>query len=193
MTIEAANRILTRVTYAGYVEVAKWDIPLRKGKHEGLISLETFEKIQDRLNEKPKIAVRADIDEDFPLRGFMLCNDCGNPLTACFSKSKTGARHPYYICYKKGCASKGKSIRCADMEGAFEDMLKTAQPSEQMIDLSKAMFKKAWGTQSHAEAERKAALKRSLTETEKKLESCLDRIIDADEASVIAAYEPWPA
>ena len=70
MTIEAANRILTRVTYAGYVESPKWNIPLRKGKHEALITLETFEKIQDRLNEKPKIAVRADIDEDLASLAF---------------------------------------------------------------------------------------------------------------------------
>ncbi|MEM7212953.1 MAG: hypothetical protein AAF479_13855, partial [Pseudomonadota bacterium] len=27
----------------------------------------------------------------------MCCADCGNPLTANWSKSKTGKRHPYYL------------------------------------------------------------------------------------------------
>jgi len=47
------------------VQAQMWNIPLRKGKHEGLISLATFERIQERLHGKPKIAVRVDIDEDF--------------------------------------------------------------------------------------------------------------------------------
>jgi hypothetical protein len=41
--------ILTRPIYAGYVEAQKWDVSLRKGHHEGLIDLATFEKNQERL------------------------------------------------------------------------------------------------------------------------------------------------
>ena len=40
--------ILTRPVYAGYIEVPNWDVSLRKGHHEGLISFETFEQIQKR-------------------------------------------------------------------------------------------------------------------------------------------------
>ncbi|PQO24046.1 hypothetical protein C2I36_04635 [Rhodobacteraceae bacterium WD3A24] len=74
---------LTRVIYAGYVEVPNWGVGLREGKHDGLIGLETCEKIQDRLQSTAKAPARKDISEDFPLRGFVLCNDCGKPLTAC--------------------------------------------------------------------------------------------------------------
>jgi site-specific DNA recombinase len=77
VTIEAASRILNRVLYAGYVEAKMWNLPLRQGKHAGLVTLETFERIQERLHGKPKIAARADIDGDFPLRGFVRCADCG--------------------------------------------------------------------------------------------------------------------
>jgi site-specific DNA recombinase len=87
VTIEAANRILNRVLYAGYIEAKMWNIPLRQGKHTGLVTLEIFEKIQERLHGKLKIAARADIDGDFPLRGFVLCGDCNHPMTACWSHS----------------------------------------------------------------------------------------------------------
>jgi site-specific DNA recombinase len=44
--------ILTRLVYAGYIEVPNWGVSLRKGQHEGLIDLETFEKIQARLKSR---------------------------------------------------------------------------------------------------------------------------------------------
>ncbi len=66
---------------------------------------------QERIKEGARVAARADINEDFPLRGFALCGDCENPLTSCWSMSKTGKRHAYYLCFKKGCASYRKSIR----------------------------------------------------------------------------------
>lgn len=42
------NLFLTRPIYAGYVGKEQWGIPLRKGQHEGLVSFETFVKIQER-------------------------------------------------------------------------------------------------------------------------------------------------
>ncbi|MCV6546206.1 MAG: zinc ribbon domain-containing protein [Cohaesibacter sp.] len=30
------------------------------------------------------------------MRGFVVCGDCGHPLTACWSKSSTGKKYPYY-------------------------------------------------------------------------------------------------
>jgi hypothetical protein len=59
-----------------------WGVGLRKGQHEGLISFETFGRIQARLTSTAKAPARKDISADFPLRGFILCNDCGKPLTA---------------------------------------------------------------------------------------------------------------
>jgi DNA invertase Pin-like site-specific DNA recombinase len=43
------TNILKNPLYAGYVEAPKWDVSLRKGQHEGLISLEQFERIQRRI------------------------------------------------------------------------------------------------------------------------------------------------
>jgi site-specific DNA recombinase len=43
------SRLLRKAVYAGYMEAPGWDISLRKGKHEGLISFETFERIQENL------------------------------------------------------------------------------------------------------------------------------------------------
>ena len=189
VTIEAANRILNRVLYAGHVKADCWNIPLRKGKHEGLITLEIYQRIQSRLQSTVKIAARPDINKDFPLRGFVLCSDCGSPMTACWSKSKTGKKHPYYMCHKQGCPSRRKSIKRDEIEAAFEDILSNIQPSKNLTDVADAMFKKAWEIINEQEKESKQAIKQELHETEKKITTFLDRIVNAESTTVIQAYE----
>lgn len=134
--------ILTRVVYAGYIEVPNWDIPLRQGQHEGLINLQTYEKIQSRLKSGAKSPARKDITADFPLRGFILCGDCEKPLTACWSKSKTGKKHPYYFCFNRSCESRRKSIPRDKLEGEFEALLHALRPTENLYSMTKAMFAK---------------------------------------------------
>ena len=100
---------LRKPVYAGYVHSPKWGISLRNGQHEGLISLATFQRIQERLQETGYVTTRTDNHEDFPLRGAVVCSGCGTTLTGGWSKGKT-RRHAYYRCRKKGCDHYGKSI-----------------------------------------------------------------------------------
>lgn len=189
VTNEAVNRILTRVLYAGHLERPDWNVPLRPAKHEGLVSLATFERIQARLNEGAKVPARANLDGDFPLRGAVLCGDCGKPLTACWSKSKTGKRHPYYACFKKGCESARKSIRRDELEGAFEALLQDIQPSPTLAKLARAMFEKAWDMQAAKAREIADTTRRKITEIERTIDGLLDRIVEATNPSVVARYE----
>ena len=62
----------------GYVQAKKWGVSLRRGHHEPLISFATYEKIQKNLEEGARGPARADFSEDFPLRGFVTCSECGN-------------------------------------------------------------------------------------------------------------------
>ena len=188
VTNEAVNRILTRVLYAGYLERPEWNVSLRPARHEALISLEVFDRIQARLNEGVKLPARADINADFPLRGFVLCA-CGNPLTACWSTSKTGKKHPYYMCFKKGCDQFRKSIPRAQLEGEFEALLSSVAPSKTMFLLIKTMFADAWSMQK-AQAEEKVRTAASkIIGLEKQIAGLLDRIVDATNPTVFAAIE----
>lgn len=88
--LQRVKDILTHVLYAGYLDKPEWGIHLVKGHHEPLISFETFQKIQQRLNGQAKAPVREDINEDFPLRGFVACVSCGTPMTSCWSRGVGG-------------------------------------------------------------------------------------------------------
>ncbi len=188
-TFQRVNDILTRPIYAGYVEAPKWGVSLRAGKHEGLISLETFQKNQDRLTGCAKAPARKDLNEAFPLRGFVTCGDCDNPLTACFSTSKTKKKHAYYLCYNKSCESHRKSIPRAHIENDFEALLGQLQPTEGLFNIVKAMFKDAWGQKLDQAGVAMNTLHQKALNVEKQIEQLLDRIVDTSSVSVITAYE----
>lgn len=181
--------LLNRTVYAGMVESQSWNVSVLQGQHEGLISLATYQAIQDRLNGRAKAPVRKDINGDFPLRGFVYCSECNKPLTACWSTSRTGKRHPYYWCKTRGCTQHRKSIRRDQLEEDFAGVLRTLQPRTKMLSVFTAMFRQAWDTRMDQVDDTHNAWKVQLSQTQKKIDGLLDRIVESTTPSVIAAYE----
>ncbi|WP_152477087.1 recombinase zinc beta ribbon domain-containing protein [Roseovarius sp. THAF9] len=180
--------MLTRPTYAGYIEVPKWDVGLRKGHHEPFINWDTFEQIQENLKAGARPAARKDINANFPLRGYVACDDCGKPMTAAWSK---GCRrhYPYYLCDTRGCPSKRKSIARAKIEDGFAEILRSLQPSSELFELARAMFRDAWNMRLSEAESAKKALEKQCKDAEAQIEGLLDRIVDASSPTVVTAYE----
>ena len=185
---ERVNQILTQVIYAGCVAVPRWNVSLRRGRHDGLISLETFEVIQDRLAGKPRAPSRKDINADFPMRGFIACGDCHHPMTATWATGK-GGRYAYYMCRQHACDSNGKSVARAKVEEALEALVRSLTPARELVDLASAIFRDLWDRRAKDTRDRRTALKLEVAAVEKKISQLLDRIVDADNPSVIGAYE----
>ena len=181
--------LLTRPVYAGMVAAPKWGIAPRKALHEGLISVQTFQRIQERLNGRPKAPVKNDIGADFALRGFVVCGDCGRPMTACWSKSQTGKKYPYYLCFNRDCASYRKSINRDRLEGEFEQLVRMLQPSATLMQIVRKMFKDAWEQRLAQGKASQAHLKTALANLSKQVDRLLERIVETDNAAVVAAYE----
>lgn len=57
---------------------------------------------------------------------------------------KTGERHPYYLCFIKGCERRNKHIRRDHLEGQFVAILDSLTPAPKLFTLARAMFKDAW-------------------------------------------------
>ena len=166
-----------------------WGIKDLPGKHEPLVSYEVWSKAQTVLDGKALAPARKDINEDFPLRGFVLCADCEEPLTACWSKSRSGKKHPYYLCAQRGCPSKRKSIRRADIEEAFEKELKALRPKATILSLCKAMFQDAWDLRAREADNISARLRQEASQLQLKIDRLVDRLVEADQSSLVAAYE----
>ncbi len=189
VTFEEVARLLSRPLYAGYIEVPAWGVSLRKARHEGLITLDAFNRNQERIRDGARVAARRDINEDFPLRGFALCGDCERPLTSCWSKSKTGATHPYYLCFHKPCPSYRKSIRKAKIEEDFATLISSVAPSAGTFAVAKRMFADIWDARLARSKERAAEWKRGIADIEKKTDALVLRLIESENRTVIAALE----
>ncbi|MCP8896363.1 recombinase family protein [Shinella daejeonensis] len=181
------TQMLNQPLYAGYLELPDWGVSLRPAEHEGLISFQTYQKIQERLHGGVYAPRKRNVNEDFPLRGFVMCS-CRTPLTACWSKGSHG-KYPYYLCPKRGCENYGKSIRRDKIESEFEALLATVQPSESLFKVARAMFKDLWDHRAAQTQSQTKALGAQLVKIDREVDQFLQRIVETNMPAVITAYE----
>jgi hypothetical protein len=188
-SLDSVGRLLGNAfTYAGMIEYDKWEVTLREGHHEALIDMKTAKAVIEKLEGKRTRFTRKLLHPDFPLRGFVLCADCMQPMTASWSRGRS-AKYPYYKCNTKGCEFCGKSVGKSVMEDRFESILRDIQPTDKVMDLSKAIFMDVWKKkQKEWEKDKKASEKelQVLSAQKKKL---ILLITNANSKSVVAEYE----
>lgn len=188
LTVERVTELMTRPHYAGYIHAPEWGIHMQPGKHEPIVSLDTYQAVQARMKGNAKVPQRTDINEDFPLRGFVVCADCGEAYTACWTKGRND-RYPYYLCQTKGCASYGRSVRRDVMEGQFEALLHELRPTPELFAITVDMFRELWDARI-ASAETSAPhLRAEVVRIERQVEQLIDRIVASDVSSIASAFE----
>lgn len=127
--LEQVKRLLTEMIYTGFIEYAKWDIGLKKGYHEPLISLETYYMVQEKISINGRMKFKMHTyDKDFPLRGYVLCSCCNQKITASFSTGRNGTKYPNYRCNNRACDFYSKGINKNDIERDFVDLLRGVSP-----------------------------------------------------------------
>jgi site-specific DNA recombinase len=186
--LEYVKRMLTKIFYAGHIEYAPWEVSRRLARHEPLISLETYEKIQERLNGKVTTHVKKILNEDFPLRSFVLCSCCQKPMTASWSRGRN-KKFPYYKCKTKGCAEKGKSIKKIDMEKDFEKVLGRINPSVGVLSLTKEIIADVWKKKIAENVSKRANVERAIVKVEADKEKFVQLVSRATNDSVVITYE----
>lgn len=187
--ISKVRRILTNVLYAGYLQFSDWSISLTEARHSPLISFATYQIIQHRLDEWSVSPARKDIRSDFPLRGFLICAACGHPLTACWTRSHTGQRYPYYLCQYRTCSEKEKSIPRDRLEAQFSEHLKAIVPTQTTFELAEEMFRDAWNARSRTSAAETKRLAANVRQIGQDIENLLRRIVQTDNENITSAYE----
>ncbi len=185
---QSVNGLLRSEIYAGYFSVKAWGIEFKKGKHEPLVSLETWRKAQDRLDGRVNAPARKDFNEDFPLRGFVECACCNSPMTAAWSKGRN-SYYPYYFCQEKGCEVRGKSIRKEKIESDFEAFLGEMQPCKCLYKLAYAMMKDRWDAVLSGLNTQVEKSVQAISDIEKKTAKLVSLIMDTDSSALISAYE----
>lgn len=180
--------ILKNPIYTGYICSERYDLNWIEGQHEGLISLETYQKIQDRRNGVAKAPNRKNIGEVFGLRGIVICDCCKVPLRSSVTRGN-GGHYAYYLCQTKGCDHYGKSIAKDRLEGDVGELVKQLQPTKGLIELATIMFRDVWESRCKQAQDVIASGKKQLSLIDQQIETVLERIMDASNASVISRYE----
>ena len=182
------KNLLTNKIYAGHYEYKPWGIGLTKGRHPALIDWKTFQRIQERMGEKSYVVARADVADDFPLRGFVTCACCSHPMTGYWAKGRT-KRYAYYECFQKGCPERRKSIRRDEVESAFATLLGQLRPNMEMMQLAAQIFRDIWSTRTGRIAEQRKAQKQAMAALDGKIAKLTDRLIETDSPATVRAYE----
>jgi len=143
-------KLLKNPLYWGRIEKPEWGV-FTKGDFQPLVSEGLFDRVQRVLSGRalPSVPHRRE-NERFPLKGLLLCPECGLPATGSTSKGKT-KRFSYYHCHRGTGHFRAPS---QSVEDEFLALLESLQPNPDRMRLIEEIFRRVWADkQSTVEAD----------------------------------------
>ena len=114
----------------------------RRGDFEPLITERIFFRVQAILDGRYEVTgPKQRNDPDFPLRGYVRCETCGKPLTASWSKGRSGEYYAYYHCRGR---CRAVNISKTRLEELFVNELSRLQPTAGFMRLVKDRVISVW-------------------------------------------------
>jgi site-specific DNA recombinase len=165
--------------YCGKIRIPAYkseEEQLITGQHQPLISEALFYQVQDVLDGKKKVQrTKVDVDDRFPLRGFLLCPDCGRLLTASASKG----RHQYYSYYHctGSCKVRFKSDTVND---DFVSELAKWKPNPAVTALYKMVAKDVYEQKNGTERNNLLTIRNEIDRLMKRKKTALDMRMSGD-------------
>lgn len=171
------NRMLRNHVYRGYISKPGWFDEPQRGIFEPLVDNDLFFKVQAILEgRKPQITGYKRNNADFPLRAFITCPDCNQPLTASWSKGRS-KKYAYYHCVTKDCDIHFR-VKKEEVEDAFVSLLSTIKPKENILEFFKAVVRDVYNAEVGEQLNAQKRLQNEITELKDKKSKLLDLFID---------------
>lgn len=141
LTKQTLSRMLRNEIYAGWVVSNGNKV---KGIHDPIVSQDLFDAVQDALDGKNGTApvVHKKVNEEFPLKGFVICTTCGKKLTAGFVKGRK-EKYPRYWCWNPKCPAK-VSVSREEIETHFVTILGRLGPTQELINRLPEIARTYW-------------------------------------------------
>ncbi len=170
-------RMLKNPFYKGYMLKKNWSVVPIRGNFEPLVSETEFAKVQCYLRgKKPIIAAYKRNNPEFPLRQFITCPNCNQPLTGSKSKGRK-ERYAYYHCHNKDCCINFR-IRKERLEKAFVDYLNIIKPERNLINLFEETVKEVYKDKVAIRLNQKNQVQNKLLELKNKKSKLIDFRLD---------------
>jgi site-specific DNA recombinase len=180
--------LLRNPVYCGKIVVPEYrDEPMQlvQGQHEAIISEALYYDVQEVLDGKKRLQlVKATTIDHLPLRGHLLCPNCGRQLTGSASKG----RHSYYYYYH--CVSAcGVRYKAPEVNEQFSKELEKYIPKPGVAEVYKIVVRNIYRKQSGSQSdERKGLLDQIQAENERLTKArklLLDDAIDSSDYKLL--------
>ena len=175
----AFYNMLHNVVYCGYVKVPEYKgepEEIVKGLHEAIISVDLFEQVQFVSSGKKKIKAKPKKASEFlPLRGHLVCSNCGTNLTGSASKGNGGTYY-YYHC-QPGCKERHKS-EAAHTD--FNNWLSELSPKKEVAELYLAIMQDIFKTEEGDREKDILKVKREIEDNEQSLVKAAKKLVTDD-------------
>ncbi|MCB9195528.1 MAG: recombinase family protein [Flavobacteriales bacterium] len=146
-----------------------------EGRHEPMVSQDTFLKVNNVISEARNHPVtHKEEDENLPLKRFMKCGSCDTPMTGYLVKRK-GLY--YYKCRTKGCKN-NKSAK--HLHNQFEGLLESFKVAKDEIKLVKKGIQLMYKAIFEEQFENQSLQKAKIAELQKKLDTIEEKFVVGD-------------
>lgn len=170
-------RMLKNPLYKGYMYKKEWSEEPIRGVFEPLISEAEFQKVQDIINgRKPVISTYKRNNPEFPLRQFITCPNCNQPLTGSKSKGRK-EKYSYYHCHNNDCSIHFR-IRKERLEEMFVDYLNYIKPEQNLLNLFEETVKDVYNENVTNRLNSQKQLQEKLIELKNKKSKLIDFKLD---------------
>ena len=133
----------TKLIYCGWIPARGIDEPVKE-LHQPLINEELFNTVQAMLSGRKVSTVPKKRHNPFlPLKAFVRCGSCGNPITGGFATGKNKAKkYGFYWCYRPGC--RALKVAKQELETAFIEHLRKLRPNSNTLAALPKAAAKMW-------------------------------------------------
>ena len=145
-----------------------------RGLHQSIVDEEIFYQVQDILNGKRKPYQGKTKGEELPLKGKLVCPQCGRVMTGSASRGRSNLYHYYHCQRVYGC--KG-SFRATVANTAFESFLSTYQVNEQVLSLYHFILEDVFKSNDVERDKEKRLVEAELDNIIKKIESLDEKML----------------
>ena len=169
ITKQTLNHIFNNVFYAGKIRsrMIENDSQMVDGKIEKAVSYEDWLLVQKIMSDKSGKYKHKKRVEEVPLKGYVLCSECGKPLTAYIQKGCW-----YYKCNTKGCKFNMSAVK---LHRKYQEVLESLDFPQELCELYQEMLTKMIKEGNEESVQQATLLRKQRTETEKKISICKTR------------------
>lgn len=180
------RRVLENPIYAGLIRVPSYKGDPEKiieGQHEAIIDKHTWYQVQERLRLTDK-HVKVTLREEVPLRGLILCQVCGNPLTGGRSRGKMGVHYFYYR-----CTCKGENFSAVKSHDQLQEVLNLLSIDRASVDKIHNIIYEIYKQKTSGMKEKVGRVKQEVSHLHNKLDSLEEKFIR--DAITSETYQKW--